>query len=376
MRVRFVATALTLALAAALGAAACSRPSPANGQPAEPQAVKVGAENLHRVEVERLRTGPVISGTLKAEREASLRAEVAGSVLETPVEEGQRVARGAVLVRIDASAQRDAVLSAKSAVRSAEQQVVVARRNAERAEALLRSGAIAEREAEVARWNVMNAEAGLADARSRATLAQEQLSKTVVTAPFAGIVAKRSVAAGDTVAPGSELVTLVDPQRLELEATVPAQSLRQLTLGTPVEFTVAGHPDDVFAGTIERINPVADPTTRQVQVYVSIPNPGESLVAGLYAEGRVATMVREALALPEAAIDRSQGAPAALRVAGGKVERVTVTLGIEDPEAEAVEVVAGLAEGDLVLVGAARGISPGTPVELQSAAAAAPATGA
>jgi len=286
-------------------------------------------------------------------------------VLSTPVEEGQAVAKGAVLARIDDTPLRDAAISARSAVRSAEQQVEVARRNAERAEALLSAGAIPERDVETARWSVMNAEAAAADARARETLAQEQLGKTVVRAPFSGIVSHRAVTAGDTVSPGSEIATVIDPQRLRLEAGVPAESLPQLKLGTPVEFTIAGRPGQVFTGTIERINPVADPVTRQVEVFVALPNRDGTLVAGLFAEGRVATMTRQALAVPLSAIDRGHGEPSALRVAGGKVERVSVQLGLEDPQAEAVEVVSGLAAGDLVLLGAARGITPGTPVRVE-----------
>jgi hypothetical protein len=139
-------------------------------------------------------------------------------------------------------------------------------------------------------------------------------------------------------------------------------------VGTPVEFTVAGRPG-VSTGAVDRINPVADPATRQVKIFVTVPNRERTLVAGLFAEGRVATEVRDALAVPLAAIDRSRGAPAALRLAGGTVERVPVELGIEDPQAEVVEVRAGLAAGDLVLVGAARGITPGTPVRAGGEAA-------
>lgn len=354
--------ALAVLLPLAVLPLGCGDPAPASAP--QSAALTVGRESLARVARARLRTGPVVSGTLAAEREATVRAEVAGPVLATHAEEGERVARGQMLARVDDAALREAVVSARSALRSAEEQVAVNRRNAERATTLLATGAIAEREAEGARWGATNAEALAADARSRLKDAEERLGKAVARAPFAGVVSRRAVMAGDTVQPGSELYTVVDPTRLRLEAQVPAERLRELAVGAPVEFTVSGMGEEAFTGSIDRINPVADPATRQVQIYVAVPNPDSRLVAGLYAEGRVAAAVRETLAVPVGAVERGLGETAVLKVEAGRVVRVPVELGIEDEELEMVEVVSGASAGDLVLTGAARGITPGTAVSI------------
>ena len=350
----------------ALALAACGGKQDATAAKAKDEALAVGTESVYRVEPARLATGPLISGSLEAEKEATVGAEVPGAVLATSAEEGQAVAPGTLLARIDDSALRESVLSAQSAVRSADQQLTVAKRNAERAEALLKGGAIAERDAEVARWNVTNAQAALADARSRRTFAREQLAKTAVHAPFRGVVSKKSVAPGDTVQPGTPLYTVVDPTRMRLVAHVPAEGIVGLQVGTPVDFVVAGAGSKPFTGTVQRINPVADPTTRQVEIHVALPNEGGRLVSGLYAEGRVATAVHDALAVPAAAIDRSLGTPALLRVSNGRVERVPVQLGIADENSEKVEVLSGVAQGDVVLLGAARAITPGAKVIVQN----------
>jgi membrane fusion protein, multidrug efflux system len=352
----------------ALALAGCGGNGDAAARKPEDEALAVGTESVYRVEPARLATGPLISGSLEAEKEATVGAEVPGAVLATSAEEGQPVASGTLLARIDDSALREALLSAQSAVRSADQQVTVAKRNAERAEALLKGGAIAERDAEVARWNVTSAQAAQADARSRLTYAREQLGKTQVRAPFRGVVSKKSVAPGDTVQAGTPLYTVVDPTRMRLVANVPAEGIIGLQVGTPVDFVVAGAGSKPFTGTVQRINPVADPTTRQVEIHVALPNEGGRLVAGLFAEGRVSTAVRHALAVPAAAVDRTLGAPALLRVAGGRVERVPVQLGIADADSEKIEVLSGVAEGDLVLLGAARAITPGAKVVVQNAA--------
>jgi RND family efflux transporter MFP subunit len=231
----------------------------------------VGRENVYRVEPTLLASGPSISGSLEAERQATVAAEVPGPVLATSAEEGDTVAAGTVLARLDDSALREAVLSAQSAVRAADQQVEVARRNAERAEALLAGGAIPQRDVEMARWTVTNAQAGLADARARLTLAREQQGKTLVRAPFGGVVSRKSVSPGDTVQPGSPLYTVVDPQRMRLVAHVPADGIADLRPGTPVEFDVAGLPGQHFNGVVQRINPVVDASTRQVEIQVALP---------------------------------------------------------------------------------------------------------
>jgi membrane fusion protein (multidrug efflux system) len=358
------ARAAALLAAAALVLAACSRDRDANAAETSASAVMVGAENVAVAERAELRSGPAISGALAPHWEATIRAEVPGAVLQTYVERGQSVSRGARLARLDDVAIRDSYLSARSAVRSAQTAADVARRNAERTTKLAEAGAVAERDLEAARWSVQNAEAGLADARARLAAAEQQLARTQVRAPATGIVSERQVQAGDVVQPGTAMFTVVDPSRMKLEASVPAQQLGAVRLGAPVEFTVNGYPGRTFTGRVDRINPVADPATGQVRIYVSIPNTGGTLVAGLFADGRVASQAHTGVVAPATAVDRRGVRPSVVRVKNGRVERVEVELGIEDDQNERVEVVRGLAAGDTVLVGAAQGIAPGTAVRI------------
>ncbi len=361
-------------VAAALAAGACGKePDAAAAAGKEAEAVVVGPENVHLVAAEEIRTGPALSGTLRAEREASVRAEVGGSVLALSADKGQRVSRGAALARIEDLSLRDGVLSAQSAVRAATQQLDVARRNAERSARLAAAGAIADRDVEATRVAVANAQGQLADARARLSQARQQLSKTTVRSPIAGVVSERPVSAGDVVQPGAALFTIVDPRSMRLEASVPAPQLGQVRVGAPVRFTVAGYPGRVFTGTVQRINPAADPATRQVPVVVSIPNDEGALVAGLFAEGRVEADARQGISVPASAVDERGVQPTVLRLRGGVAERVPVGLGAHDAETDRVEIATGLAPGDTVLIGAAIGTTPGTSVQVR-AGGAAPAT--
>jgi RND family efflux transporter MFP subunit len=144
---------------------------------------------------------------------------------------------------------------------------------------------------------------------------------------------------------------------------VPVEEIGRLKVGTPVEFGVSGF-DRRFTGKIERINPAVDPATRQVRIYVSIPNSEEALVAGLFAEGRVATDARRAVAVPFSAVDRRGTAPVIHRIKDGKVNVVPVELGVRDEAAELIEVNSGIAPGDTVLLGSAQAVTEGSPVKI------------
>lgn len=360
---------VALALGALAAATAACKREPAQATPA-PAAVRVGTENVATATMETISTGPLISGTLMADREATVRAESSGSVLEVTAREGQPVRRGQLLARIEDQAVSDAVSSAQSAVRAAEQALRLAEREASRSEALVKGGAIAERELETARGNVIAAQAQLEDMRSRLASARKQVDNLTIRAPIDGVVAARPGNAGDVVSAGSELYRIIDPRSMRLEAAVPSEALSAIRIGLPVQFQVRGYPDQAFEGKIERISPAADPVTRQVSIFVTIPNTGGRLVAGLFAEGRVAQESRHTLVVPLSAVNTDDAKSAwVLRVKDGKAERVPVTLGLRDEQTERVEITAGVAAGDRLLVGPAQAITPGTPLQIGDAPA-------
>jgi RND family efflux transporter MFP subunit len=365
--------ALALTLAASLAAGACGKQEEAeakgaNAPNAAPPAVEVGRENIVPVTEQEIATGPLISGTLTAEKEATVKAEVAGSVLQVTAEVGNAVKQGQLLARLEDTTLREAVLSAESAVKSAENALDVAKREATRTANLVKGGALPEREVETTQNTVTGAEAQLANTRAQLATARKQLDKATVRSPMSGIVAERAANRGDIVSTGDPLYKVIAPSSMQLNASVPAEALAAISVGLPVDFTVRGY-DTPFAGRIERISPTADPVTRQVSIYVSIPNKGGRLVAGLFAEGRVARQTKKALVVPSAAVNTSSKEPWVLRIKDGKAEKVTVGLGIRDDQTERVELASGVQSGDQLLVGASQGLTPGTPVKVRDAAA-------
>jgi RND family efflux transporter MFP subunit len=356
---------LALATLTVLGVGACKK-TDTSAAATTPATMLVGPENVTVVQAQQIRTGPAISGSLSPEKSATIRAEMSGSVVQTYAEAGQRVRAGQQLAQLDASVLRDQQLSARGAVTTAQSSYDIAQRELSRNQALEKAGAIAERDLERARNALIAAQGQLATARAQLANVNKQLDKASVQAPFTGVVSLRQVNAGDVVSPGTALFTVVDPGSMQLEASVPADALTQVRVGMPVEFKVNGYPNRSFSGRITRVNPTADPATRQVKIVASIPNAGNTLVGGLFAEGRVASEARTAPMVPLAAVDERGLRPTVVRLKQGKIEKVEVGIGIRDAAAETVEITSGIAPGDTLLLGAARGISPGTPVRVST----------
>jgi membrane fusion protein (multidrug efflux system) len=362
--------AVLLGLFAFTASGACSKGDNASAaEMAKAQTMVVGPENIAVAANGSIMIGPSISGTLEPDREAVLRAQVSGSVLQTYADQGQAVNAGTVLARLDATGIQDAYLSARAGLVAARNAADVAAKDLARNEKLLAAGAIAERDIDQSRRTSIAAQAALEDAKARLATAEKAYRSTTVTAPFSGVVSERPVSPGDIVQPGTALFTVVDPSSMRLEASVPAEQLASIRIGVPVNFTVSGYPGRQFVGRITRINPTADPTTRQVRIYVSIPNTGRALVGGLFANGRMSTATKLGLVVPQSAVDQRGTSPSVMRVKQGKVEKVPVQIGLTDKTSETIEVLSGLQAGDTLLLGAAQGITPGSLIRISAPAA-------
>ncbi len=349
--------------------AACGGPAAESATPDQPT-MQVSPEQLAVVDSLEIESGPSLSGTLSAERTAQVRSQLTGTVLTVQVREGQAVGAGQVIALIDTTVAAEQARSARSWFRSAQLAADVAARNEERSAALLKGGAIAERDHEAARSQALAAEAALADAASRLASAEKSLGDATVRAPFGGVISELPVSAGDVVQGGAGgatlLATVVDPSQLTLEASVPAEYLGAVKRGAKVEFRLNGDGGATVTGTVDRINPAVDGVTRQVRIYVAVPNRGGGLASGLFAEGRVTIRATRALAIPFSALDPAAPAPVVKRLRGGVVELVPVVPGLRDEMRERLAVT-GLARGDTLLVGGAIGIPSGSSVRVTRA---------
>jgi RND family efflux transporter MFP subunit len=376
-------TLLVLAIASAL--AACGKGNKEPAKPAtgttqsdakkddKPVQLLVSPEDVLTVQSNALASGPVITGSVQPERKADLRAEVSAVVLQVLKENGEPVKRGDVLVKLDETSIRDSLMSAEEAARAASQAFEQSTRALDRLKTLRASGMTSAQALDDAEVRRNSAQSEVSAARARLVAARQQVGRTVVRAPFDGIVSDRKVSAGDTAAIGKELLKVIDPTSMRFEGRVSADKIAAVKVGQPVMFRVNGYGEQQFAGVVKRIDPSANDVTRQVEVLVGFNGTSQPRVAGLYAEGRIDAVLSDALMLPEAAMVKAGDKTYAWKVKGALLTKTDLTVGTRDPRTGNYEIKGGLTSGDTVLRHPSTNLKDGQKVELAAAKLQAPA---
>jgi membrane fusion protein (multidrug efflux system) len=258
--------------------------------------------------------------------------------------------------------------------KKAEQSLAQTQRMYERQKTLLSSGMVSTSAMEDAEIRRNNAQSDLAAARSRSVAARQQLTRTVVRAPFDGIVSERKVSNGDTAQVGKELIKVIDPNSMRFEGMVSADKIGVVKVGQPVLFRVNGYPDKQFNGKVKRVDPAANAVTRQVEVLVDFADSLRPGVAGLYAEGRVESQTSNTLMVPPSALVQAGDSNYVWRVKNGTLAKVPLTIGTRDERSGRWQVLAGLQAGDMVVRVPASGFKEGQKVELAAPKAVASAS--
>ena len=308
----------------------------------------------------------VLTGTLRPRAQVQVVAEVQARLLKVLRDEGARASAGETLAVLDDTDYRLAHDRVRAALALAEANRTHAMAESERAENLLKTGGITDKDRLSAQLALQVAEASQAQVRAELAIAAQQLSRTQIKAPFAGRVAKRLADPGAMLASGTSLFTFVDDEMLEFRASVPSADYGKLELGATVDVTVDAVGGRTVKGTVARISPLVDERTRSFEVTVQVPG-DRQLVGGLFARASVRLgRVAGALVVPPAALQRDGSTPKeaqAFVVAEGKAERKTLALGVET--ADAIQVTSGLKAGDLVVLDPPAALSSVAPVELQ-----------
>lgn len=300
---------------------------------------------------------PVITGSIQAERRADLRAELASVVLRVVRDNGEPVRKGELLVKLDDAAIRDSLTSADEALRAATRSLEGAERTHERLKSLQAQGMTSVQALEDAEVRRNLAQSEVVAARARLATARQQLERTEVRAPFDGVIAARKVSAGDTATMGKELVQVIDPSSLRMEALVSAERVGELRVGQAVKVRVQGSGASAASdtglreGRIRRIDAVAQPVSRQVAVIVDLAAAGGTapLMAGLYAEGTVEVPVPRQIVVPETALVRQGQQVSVWRLDGQALRLQAITVLPRDARTGLFTVTAGLQSGDRIL---------------------------
>ncbi|MGQ9366217.1 efflux RND transporter periplasmic adaptor subunit [Azospirillum sp. ST 5-10] len=321
-----------------------AQPKPAAAPAAAPRPAAVETAPV-RVDTVTVRIDAI--GTLQSQESVVLSPEIDGVVADILFDEGTAVEAGVPLVRLD-----DAILKAE--LDQAKAELTLAQANFERADTLLRQSSGTRRALD-------EAIAAQQSARARVRLAETQLDKTVIRAPFSGVLGLRPVSRGEYVSQGEALIGLqtVDPLRVEFR--VPETFLTSVKVGLPVGITADALPGRSFEGRITAIDPQVDVNGRALRIRAEVPNPERVLRSGLFVRvGVTAASRADALLVPEGAILPEGDLRLVYRIVDGKARRTTVVLG--ERKAGEVEVLKGLSAGDEVVTAGQQRLRDGTTV--------------
>jgi len=332
-------------------------------------ALLIEPEDMLTIGADDAEQGPVITGAIQPERRADLRAEVSAVVLQVFKDNGDKVHRGDVLVRLDDTAIRDTLNSAEAAARAAQQAFDQAQRQYERLVKLREGGMVSTQAVEDVEIRRDSAQSDLESAKARVVTARQQLDRTEARAPFDGIVSDRKVSAGDTAQIGKELVKVIDPRSMRFEGMVSADHIGEVKTGQNVTFRIHGYATRAFAGKVARVNPATDTATRQVEVLVGfVDNTDQVILAGLYAEGHIDTGTQSHLMIPASVIVKEGERHYAWRVRGKVLQKVSLSLGRRDERSGDYELTGGIDSGDVVLRHPGNKLVDGQSVEMHNTA--------
>lgn len=359
-----VATLLVAALSA------CNKSAPPSGGPPRGQMPPMPVATV----TAEPRSVPVsidVVATLEGLREVEVRARVTGTLQQQLYREGEPVAAGAPLFRIERAPFEIAIDAARAAVAQAEARAEQARRESARLAGLVADRAISQREADDAASGAKTAEAALLAARAQLRDAQLNLSYTEIAAPIAGVAQRALRSVGTLVSPAAEsglLTTLVQVDPIRVRFALSEAEAAQLRQGKTRVLRLLG-PDGRLApesGKVDFAGSVVDPRLGTVQMRAEIANPGRRWLPGQFVRAQIVTGEEQAFLVPQAAVmTGDQGRFVWVIGTDGKAAPKPVQTGPWQGSDWVVR--SGLAAGDQVIVNNLLKLRPGAPVQKAAA---------
>ena len=306
------------------------------------QTLELAASDIYTLRSLTLAQGLPVSGTLKATHSAMVKARVAGELMDLTLREGDRVAQGQVVARIDPTEYLARQRQAQRQVDAAMAQVEIAQKQFDNNQALVDQGFISKTALDTSLSNLSGAKASHLAAVAALDVARKAVDDTILKAPLSGSIAQRLAQNGERVAPDARIVEIVDLQQLEVEAAVPPADAANVRIGQSALLTMEGSTSPVNARVL-RINPRAQAGSRSVLIYLGVKSTPE-LRQGLFVQGQLATTRISALAVPVTAVRTDKPQPYVQWIDKDQVRHMTVSLGTRG-EAEG-QVMVGISSSD------------------------------
>lgn len=308
-----------------------------------------------------------LSGSIKAARTATLKADVAGSIVQWQVRAGDSVSAGQLLGRIEAHDLKARLAQTQQQTAALQATVAIQERQVQDSKRLAERGFISPSALQAAQDGLVAARANLAASEANVRLAQKALSDSEVRAPFAGQVAQSLVEAGDRVGVNTPMVQIVDLKALEWEAQVSAEQLREVQVGQSAQLRVPGI-KETLAARVVRINPSLSAASRNATIYLSVQGQAQ-LRDGDFAQGLLLTGTDDVLAVPTSAVRHDKPEPYVQVIRDGKIVHAKVVEGRVGVVGEQAYVsIDGLEAGVQVLRVTAGAMAQGTQVALTAGA--------
>jgi RND family efflux transporter MFP subunit len=353
-------TSIVVLLSALLAA-----PSVIAAPPAQAAPLALLSNDIAIVESSSFSQSLALTGTLQPWQQTQLSAEIEAAVEDVYVRPGEAVKKGQVLLRFDLRDVKARLAAQQAQLDATKAQLDLARKNLTRNKDLLQQNFISQNTFESTENQLQVNEASYRAQAAQVEIARKALSVGEVRAPFAGMVAERSVNPGQRVGLNAKLLSLVDLSELELEANVPLAQAAAVKEGQMVTFTVEGYGARRFDGKVVRVNPVAQTGSRMLTLYARIPNPANELKGGMFVQGQLwLAQPQQALVLPLSAMRKDDSGDYVLVAKNGRVERRNIKLGNVDQGSRRVAVSSGVVAGEAVLLAKLRDIKPGVAVKL------------
>jgi membrane fusion protein, multidrug efflux system len=323
--------------------------APAKG-PAGPAGIVIEATRPASV---KLPQSIVTVGSLRSEETVVVRPEIAGRIAEIAFREGERVAKGAVLIRLDDSVQKADLERAKA-------NLVLSKSKFDRATDLRDKGFISSQARD-------EAENSFKVAQADTELAAARLAKTEIRAPFSGTLGLRAVSIGDYVKEGQDIVNLEATDPLKVDFRVPEVFIAKVRPGQSLQIQLDSLPDRTWPGQILAINPLIDANGRSIVIRAQVSNRDGKLSPGMFARVRLITSdLRDSLLIPEESIFPVGDDKFVYKVVDGRAQRQRVELG-QRSESK-VEIVGGLTKEDLIVTAGVVKLRDGAAAQAANAA--------
>ena len=327
--------------------------APATNAPAAPATPAAAAPRAMAVEAAIVETVPfprglTAVGSLRSEESVMLRSEVVGRIKEINFKEGSPVAKGQVLFRLDDSVARAELEQVKANLSLSQSQ-------SNRASSLHAEGYVSKQ----FRDEAANA---LKVQQAAVQLAQARLDKTVITAPFEGVVGLRAVSVGDYVSAGQDLAPLEAIRLLKADFRLPELYVSKVQLGQRIELKFDALPGKTRTGEVYAISPLVDAGGRSILVRALVANEDALLRPGMFARIQLLVQEGKALVVPEAAVVSSGQGHLVYRIEDGRAVRADINIG--ERRDGLVEVLQGVENGDQVVVAGLQRVQHNAPVKV------------